>query len=72
MKEFARNTTTVVSSRVSKKNAERLQDLAKSRNLPMSMLLRVVLYEFLSGRSGIRLPLLIKLMVAYASGLKKS
>jgi hypothetical protein len=56
MKEFARNTTTVVSSRISKTHADRLRELAKERNLPMSLLLRVVLHEFLSGRSGIRLP----------------
>jgi len=40
---------------MSKKNAERLRALAQSRNLPVSMLLRVVLYEFMAGRSGIRL-----------------
>jgi hypothetical protein len=56
MKEFARNTSTVVSTRISKKNADRLKELAKERNLPISLFLRIVLYEFLAGRSGIRLP----------------
>jgi len=56
MKEFSRNTTTILSTRISKKNADRLRELAKERNLPLSLFLRVVLYEFLSGRSGIRLP----------------
>jgi len=41
---------------MSKKNTERLLEIAESRQLPISMLLRVVLYEFMSGRSGIRLP----------------
>ena len=51
MAEFTRNKSTVLSTRLSKEKAERLRAVAESRNLPIGMLVRVVLNEFLSGRS---------------------
>ncbi len=56
MREFARNTTKVVSSRVSKEMAKRLWALAQSRNVTVGTYLRVLIREYLSGQSGIRMP----------------
>jgi len=56
IKEFARNTTTIVSSRMSKEMAKRLKALAQSRNVTVGTYLRVLIREYLSGKSGILLP----------------
>jgi len=56
MKEFVRNKTTVVSSRISKEMAKRLLALAQSRNVTVGTYLRVLIREYLSGKSGILLP----------------
>jgi predicted DNA-binding protein len=56
MKEFARNRTKVISSRVSKETANRLLALAQSRNVTIGTYLKVLIREYLSGRSGIKMP----------------
>ncbi len=58
MKDFVRNKTTIVSSRISKEMAKHLTALAQSRNVKMGTYLRVLIREYLSGKSGIRLPFL--------------
>ncbi len=56
MKEFVRNKTTVVSSRISKEMAKHLAALSESRNVTVGTYLRMLIREYLSCKSGIRLP----------------